>query len=121
MWWTARMKALRLAMGLVLLAALGLVAAKAVCRLGPFPPAVACDASAIAAPYTHVDRVQSFGCVGTYAYLWVTVGHGVGEVSVTEVAHYDVATGEWRNVARLTYCADHRLPAYVRHWGCYSN
>ncbi len=68
-----------------------------------------------------VDSVQSFGCVGQYAYLWATVGHGEGEIGVTEVAYYDLDTSTWKNALRVHYCVDHRLPSYIQFWGCNSN
>jgi hypothetical protein len=86
-----------------------------------FPAVVACDASAISAAYHDVDSVQSFGCAGRFAYLWATVGKGEGEIGVTEVARYDLATSSWKNASRLHYCVDHRLPSYVQFWGCNSN
>jgi hypothetical protein len=86
-----------------------------------FPAVVACNASAIAAAYHQVDSVQSFGCAGQFAYLWATVGKGEGEIGVTEVAYYDLATSSWKNASRLHYCVDHRLPSYVQFWGCNSN
>jgi hypothetical protein len=89
-----------------------------------FPVAVPCNASAISAPYTGpftVRSVQSFGCVGQWAYLWATVGKGVQEIGVTEIVHYEPATLSWHNASRLHYCVKHRLPRYVQYWGCNSN
>ena len=89
-----------------------------------FPVAVPCNASAISAPYTGpftVRSVQSFGCVGQWAYLWATVGKGAQEIGVTEVVHYEPATRSWHNASRAHYCVKHRLPTYVQYWGCNSN
>ncbi|MGH3733409.1 MAG: hypothetical protein ACRDVC_08565 [Acidimicrobiales bacterium] len=115
------MKWLRAAGGLVLLAALALVANHAYCTLSTFPARVACNASAISAAYHDVDSVQSFGCVGPWAYLWATVGKEEGEIGVTEVVHYDLAASSWHNASRLEYCTKDRLPSYVQYWGCNSN
>jgi hypothetical protein len=109
---------------LVILAGVGVATATTRCVTRTFPVAVPCNATALAAPYSgpfKVDSVDSFGCVGTWAYLWATVGKGVAEVGVTEVLHYDVTTSEWKNASRLRYCTHHRLPAYVQYWGCNSN
>jgi hypothetical protein len=108
---------------LVLLAALGVASAESTCNLRSFPASVPCNASALAGAYSHVDSVASFGCVGSWAYLWATVGKGPSEVGVTEVLHYDVTTTEWKNASRLRYCEDDVgvLPAYVKYWGCNSN
>lgn len=111
----------RVVAAVVLVAGVALAATRATARVSAFPPVVACSAAALVAPYHSVDYVSSFGCDGSFAYLWVTVGTGVAEVSVTEVERYDAARGAWRNASRATYCTDHRLPAYVREWGCNSN
>jgi hypothetical protein len=115
------------------LAALGILAALAVgtanvsCSTRTFPTAIPCNASALAAAYggmssqDQVDAVNSFGCVGNWAYLWATIGKGVAEIGVTDVLHYDDATSRWQNASRLRYCMHHRLPAYVEYWGCNSN
>ena len=46
---------------------------------------------------------------------------GVGQRALTEVLAYDESSGVWVNASRATYCVQHRLPAYVRFWGCNSN
>lgn len=114
----------RLAAVVVVLVTLGVGATKAVCVESAFPPAVPCNASALAGPYSgdlKVVGVASFGCVGRWAYLWATVGKGVHEIGVTEVLHFDLATNSWRNASRLTYCGHHLIPKYVDFWGCNSN
>ncbi|MGC2168365.1 MAG: hypothetical protein WA580_04615 [Acidimicrobiales bacterium] len=115
------MKWTRSAGAVVLLAGLAFGVSQATCTERAAAPIVACNASAISSAYREVDSVQSFGCVGQYAYLWATVGHGEGEVGVTEVAHYDLDTSSWRNASRSHYCVQHRLPNYVQFWGCNSN
>lgn len=110
-----------------ILAALGVGTANATCSTRTFPAAIPCSASALAAAYggsgseDQVDEVNSFGCVGNWAYLWATIGKGEGEVGVTDVLHYDDATTRWQNASRLRYCMHHLLPAYVEYWGCNSN
>jgi len=106
---------------LVIVTALALFVSQSSCTRSAFPPVVACNASAISAAYHEVDSVQSFGCADSFAYLWATVGKGEGEIGVTEVARYDLATSSWKNASRLHYCVDHRLPSYVQFWGCNSN
>jgi hypothetical protein len=115
------------------LAALGILAALAVgtanvtCSTRTFPTPVPCTASALSAAYggastiDSVDSVQSFGCVGNWAYLWATIGKGVAEIGVTDVLHYNDATSAWQNASRTRYCMHHLLPAYVEFWGCNSN
>jgi hypothetical protein len=105
----------------VVIGALAFGVSQANCSARAAAPIVPCNASAISSAYRQVDSVQSFGCVGQYAYLWATVGHGEGEIGVTEVAHYDLDSSSWRNASRLRYCVHHRLPDYVQFWGCNSN
>jgi hypothetical protein len=114
-------KWIRVVAVVVIVAALAFFVSQPTCSRRAFPSAVACNASAISAAYQQVDSVQSFGCVGQFSYLWATVGKGEGEIGVTEVAHYDLATSSWKNLSRLHYCVDHRLPSYVQFWGCNSN
>lgn len=109
----------------LLLAGLG-VAAATTSRgsTARFPAVTDCSAAALSAPYTGpltVRSVASFGCEGRFAYLWATVGKGVEEIGVTEVLRFDARTRAWVNALRSTYCSDHRLPTYVKRWGCNSN
>jgi hypothetical protein len=118
------MSLIRLVAGALLLVALGVGAAKVTCDATTFPPPVPCNAAALSTPYTgdlKVDSVDSFGCVGNWAYLWATVGKGVQEIGVTEVLHYDDSSMTWQNASREKYCGHHLIPAYVDFWGCNSN
>src|SRR5665213_837419 len=104
------MKWFRCTVVVVLLVALSVAVTKTSSLSSTFPVAAPCDASALAAPFTgplKVQSVASFGCVGHWAYLWATVGHGKQEVGVTEVLHYDVDTRAWKSASRLTYCKHH--------------
>jgi hypothetical protein len=108
----------------LLLVALGVAVTKTTSFSSTFPVSTPCNALALAAPFTgplKVRSVESFGCVGPWGYLWATVGAGVQEIGVTEVVHYDTATGLWRSASRLKYCDHHLLPTYVEFWGCNSN
>jgi hypothetical protein len=111
----------RVAGGVVLLAILAFGVSQTNCVARAAAPIIPCTATAISSAYRDVDSVQSFGCEGQFAYLWATVGHGEGEIGVTEVAHYDLDTSSWRNASRLRYCVHQRLPSYVQFWGCNSN
>lgn len=106
---------------MVVAAGLALGASRASCSTSAAPVAAPCSAAALAAAYSNVDSVQAYGCSGGFGYLWMTVGSGVGEVSVTEVVRYDAAAARWANADRATYCVAGRLPAYVERWGCHSN
>jgi hypothetical protein len=118
------MKSIRAGAVVVLLVALGVAATRVSSTSRAFPVAAPCSADALAEPYSgplKVQSVQSFGCVGQWAYLWATVGKGIQEIGVTEVLHYNATSLAWRNASRLTYCDHHRLPTYVEYWGCNSN
>jgi len=124
-WWTSKVQGIRVGAVALVLAGAVVLTSHATSRDERTDLAVPCNATALSAPYRQgnfrVDSVSSFGCVGTYAYLWATVGRGVAEVGVTEVLAFDEKTRTWRSVSRLTYCGHHRLPAYVEYWGCNSN
>jgi hypothetical protein len=118
------MKWLRVVGSSLVVVALGLGVSRASAQSRSFLVSIPCNAAALSAPYTGpltVDSVDSFGCVGQWAYLWATVGKGVGEIGVTEVLHYDLTASAWQNAPRLTYCFHHLLPGYVERWGCNSN
>jgi hypothetical protein len=121
------MKWSRALAALGILAALAVGTANATCSTRTFPVVGPCTSSALSAAYSgaspgdRVDAVNSFGCVGTWAYLWATIGKGVGEVGVTDVLHFDDTTNKWQNASRLRYCMHQLLPAYVEFWGCNSN
>jgi len=117
-------KSLRVIGVVVLLVVLVVSATTTTARSSARLIAAPCNASLLAAPYhgpLKVRSVNSFGCVGDWAYLWATIGSGVQEISVTEVLHYHPATSSWKNASRLRYCGHHLLPNYVDRWGCHSN
>jgi hypothetical protein len=108
----------------LLLVALGVAVDKTTSSSATFPLSAPCDATSMSAPFSgplKIESVDSFGCVGSWGYLWATAGTGVHAIGVTEVVHYDVAKGVWRSASRLTYCFHHLLPTYVEFWGCNSN
>jgi hypothetical protein len=108
----------------LLLLALGVAVTKTSSSSTAFPFSAPCDASALAASFSgslKVQSVDSFGCVGSWGYVWATIGTGVHQMGVTEIAHYDTTAGTWRIASRLKYCGHHLLPTYVDFWGCNSN
>ena len=115
------MKWFRLFACAVIVAALIVFVTKPSSSASTFPPSVPCTAAALSAPYHGVDSVSSFGCVGDWGYLWVTVGTGPAEASVTELLAYDAATNEWQNALRANYCEGTTLPAYIEQRACNSN
>jgi hypothetical protein len=118
------MKWFRVVAVVVVLVALSLGVTRATHSVSAAPLVAPCTASALAAPYHGIDKVKSvdsFGCVGHWAYLWATIGSGVEEIGVTDVLHFNSATASWENASRLKNCNPQRLPQYVEFWGCNSN
>src|ERR1035441_3066049 len=94
----------RAAAVVLLLVALGVGVTKASSRSSTFPLSTPCNAPALAAPYTGpltVRSVDSFGCVGHWAYIWATVGTGVQEIGVTEVLRSEEHTSELQSLRHL--------------------
>ncbi|HVB51646.1 MAG TPA: hypothetical protein VND89_07940 [Acidimicrobiales bacterium] len=118
------MKWIRVVASVLVLVALSLSVVKVNRSLAAAPLSVPCNASALAASYHGIDEVKSvdsFGCVGHWAYLWATIGSGVHEVGVTDVLYFNSATASWENASRLKDCNPRTLPHYVEFWGCNSN
>ena len=83
--------------------------------------AVPCTPAALIAHLRDVHDVASYGCEGTWSFLWADVGPGTIDVGVTEVEHYGGATDGWRVVPRLTVCGHGLLPTVIEERGCSSN
>lgn len=118
------MQWIRLAVAGLLVAALVSVVARSSEQASAYPAQAPCSVEALAGAFhgaDAVDSVQSYGCVGSYAYLWATIGQSEEEIGVTEIVGYDANSGTWQPLSRLRYCSDHRLPAYVALMGCHSN
>jgi hypothetical protein len=109
---------------LALVVATSLAAGAARATSSPAPAAAPCTASALGEAFNGALELQSmdaWGCVGSFAYAWATVGSGPSEVSVTEVLHVDAASERWVLVSRLTYCHPGTLPDPIYRRGCFSN
>jgi len=118
------MKVFRLAASLLLLAAMLVGVSRVSASSSPDMVVVPCDALALSAPFTgsmRFDSFDNFGCQGTWAFVWATVGLAPHEIGVTEVLRFDEAVGRWRIISRLTYCKPHLLPSVVYRQGCFSN
>jgi hypothetical protein len=105
----------------VVLAALVVLVTKPSSSASSFPQAAPCTVANLTVPYHDVDSVSNFGCVGSYAYLWATVGSGPGEIGVTELLAYNTTKGVWENALRANYCTGNVLPAYIEQQACNSN
>ena len=113
------MKALKLVSALFLVGGLVLVATRATATSGEGPSGAPCSSATLTAHLTNVDAVEAFGCEGTWAYLWATLGVGTNQVSVTELMSF--AAGAWSAASRATYCHAGMLPDLVYRKACFSN
>lgn len=71
-----------------------------------------CDVAALGAAFTSgqpLSSVAQFACENGWAYVWANIGSGPTEVSVTEVLHYDSASGVWKFAQRHDVCNAHDL------------
>ena len=75
------MRWFRLVACVLVLAALVVLVTKPSSSASTFPEAAPCTVADLTAPYHDVDSVSNFGCVGNYAYLWATVGSGIGRLT----------------------------------------
>jgi hypothetical protein len=85
---------------------------------------VPCTTSALGQGFQgqfHLTSIQSFGCEGTWAYVWATVGTGVQAIGVTEVLAYSATGGRWTIVSRSVDCKASILPSVIFRQGCFSN
>jgi hypothetical protein len=112
-------KALRLLGALAIVAGLVLASSRATASSSEGPSGAPCTSATLTAQLSNVDSVQAFGCEGTWAYLWATVGTGVAQVSVTELMTY--AGGTWNAASRSAYCHAGLLPDLIYHRACFSN
>lgn len=92
-------------------------------RASEFAPA-SCSAPALSAAFTgalRISDVASYACIGSWAYLWATVGTGEHAVGVTEVVHLNSTTNSWLVSSRLKVCLPGVMPEFIYHQGCFSN
>lgn len=115
---------MRLAALVVLVAAMAAASGAARSTSRPSPDYPACTASALGEAFTGALRLRSldnFGCVGTYAFAWATVGSTPHEIGVTEVLRFSSTAQRWAFVSRLAYCKPGDLPERIYRLGCFSN
>jgi hypothetical protein len=87
-------------------------------------PPIPCTTSALGQAFEgqfHLASVQNFGCEGTWAYVWATVGTGEQAIGVTEVLAFHATSDRWSIVSRAVDCKASILPSVIYHQGCFSN
>jgi hypothetical protein len=118
------MKIARLVVAGLVLAALVVVSFRTTSSSAGAPPQAPCTTSALGGAFTgqfHLASIQSYGCEGTWAFVWATVGTGEQAIGVTEVLSYNFANARWALVSRATDCKATILPSVVYRQGCFSN
>ena len=115
------MRAFRIVSALVLIGALGVVAGRSTSILSASPLDAPCNATVLTSSLTSVQSVASYGCDGRWAYVWANINAASNIVSVTELMHYDTASGVWVAVPRSQYCHPEMLSAIVYQRACLSN
>ena len=115
---------IRLVASALLLAALVVASVHTTATATRPPFAVPCSASSLAAAFAgplQLDSIDHFGCEGSWAFTWATIGTEPHKVGVTEVLHFNPVTSSWNFASRATVCKPEVLPPDVYRLGCFSN
>ena len=115
---------IRLVASALLLAALVVASIHTTATATRPPFAVPCSASSLAAAFAgplQLDSIDHFGCEGSWAFTWATIGTEPHKVGVTEVLHFNTVTSSWNFASRATLCKPEVLPPDVYRLGCFSN
>ncbi len=68
-----------------------------------------------------LSQMVNYGCEGSWAFVWATIGRGARAIGVTEVLYFNRHGSDWRFVQRAVVCSDATLPARIEAKGCHSN
>jgi hypothetical protein len=118
------MKSSRLAVAVLVLAALVVLCLRTTSSATSADPPVPCTTTALAQAFDgqfHLASIQNYGCEGEWAYAWATVGTGEEAIGVTEVLAYDAKSARWALVSRALDCKATILPSVIYRQGCFSN
>lgn len=118
------MKSVRLGVAALVLVALVVLSFRTTSSSATAVPPVPCTTAALGQAFDgqfHLSSIQNYGCEGTWAYVWATVGTGEQAIGVTEVLAYGTGAQRWTLVARATDCKASILPSVVYRQGCFSN
>jgi hypothetical protein len=118
------MKNFRLAVAALVLVALVVLSIRTTSSSASAVPPVPCTTTALGQAFDgqfHLSSIQNYGCEGTWAFVWATVGTGEQAIGVTEVMAYSSAAQRWSLVSRATDCKASILPSVVYRQGCFSN
>jgi len=115
------MRIFQIASAVLLVGALAVVAGRTTSNLSASPLDAPCNAAVLTGSLNSIQSVASYGCDGHWAYVWANVNAASNIVSVTELLHYDEASGVWIAVPRSQYCDPSTLSAIVYQRACKSN
>ena len=118
------MKLWRLVLAVLVLAALAVLSFRTSSTSTMATAPIPCTTSALGEGFStsmHLTSFQNFGCEGTWAYAWATIGTGEHAIGVTEVLSFNSKRNQWSIVSRLTYCKASILPSVIYRQGCFSN
>jgi hypothetical protein len=118
------MKLVRLAAAALALIALVVLSFRTTCTTSVAAPPVPCTTSSLGRAFDgqfHLASIENYGCEGTWAYVWATVGTGEQAIGVTQVLLYEPRFSRWVIVPRTTYCKSTILPSVIYRQGCFSN
>jgi hypothetical protein len=118
------MKNVRLAVAALVLVALVVLSFRTTSSSASAVPPVPCTTTALGQAFDgqfHLASIENYGCEGTWAFVWATVGTGEQAIGVTEVMAYSTSAQRWSLVSRATDCKASILPSVVYRQGCFSN
>ncbi len=118
------MRMSRLAATALLLVALVVASVHTTATSAQPPFAVPCSVSSLGAAFAgpmQLDSIDNFGCQGSWAFTWATIGTEPHKIGVTEVLHFNAASSRWTFASRATVCKPEILPPVVYRLGCFSN
>jgi hypothetical protein len=118
------MKVLRHAAAALVLVALVVLSFRTTSSSASAVPPVPCTTASLGQAFDgqfHLSSIQNYGCEGSWAFVWATVGTGEQAIGVTEVLSYSPSAQRWAIVSRATDCKASILPSVVYRQGCFSN
>ena len=118
------MKNVRLAVAALVVIALVVLSFQTTSRSASAVPPVPCTTASLGQAFGgqfHLSSIQNYGCEGSWAFVWATVGTGEQAIGVTEVLAYSSSAQRWAIVSRATDCKASILPSVVYRQGCFSN
>jgi hypothetical protein len=118
------MKSVRRVVAAVVLVFLVVLSFRTTSSAASAGPPVPCTTASLGQAFDgqfHLSSIQNYGCEGSWAFVWATVGTGEEAIGVTEVLAFSTSAQRWSIVSRATDCKASILPDVVYRQGCFSN